>query len=83
MSQGKKTKTKQKQYYNKFNKDFIYFILFLNFIILYWTLKMIHIKKKKILKKDTAFSVRPSRNALFQSTPYTTAPIPFSGFISL
>ena len=38
---------------------------------------------KKILKKDTAFSVRPSRNALFQSTPYTTAPIPFSGFISL
>jgi len=51
MSQGKKTKTKQKQYYNKFNKDFIYFILFLNFIILYWTLKMIHIKKKKNLKK--------------------------------
>ena len=44
------------------------------------TLKMIHIKKQN-LKKDTAFSVRPSRNALFQSTPYTTAPIPFSGFI--
>ena len=43
---------------------------------------MAHIgKKKKILKKDTAFSARPSRNAFFQSTPYTTAPIPFPGFI--